>query len=87
MSTNCHAQSVTLTNVNAKSTTWSEDSCSTTSKWHQSVALVWYDCLIRTEMMALTLLLRLDFRPNGNHHHNKGMNSQSSIMMMVPFAL
>ena len=47
------------------------DSCSTVSKWHQSAALVWYDYPIRAEMMALTLLLRLDFRPDSNHHARK----------------
>ncbi|KAL6321871.1 hypothetical protein AAG906_035575 [Vitis piasezkii] len=30
-------------------------------------------------MMALTLLLRLDFRPGGNHHHKKGMNAPSAL--------
>ena len=55
------------------------DSCSITSKWDQLATLVWYDCPIRAEMMALTLLLRLDFRPNGNHHHKKGMNAQSGL--------
>ncbi|KAL6321832.1 hypothetical protein AAG906_035530 [Vitis piasezkii] len=30
-------------------------------------------------MMALTLLLRLDFLPGGNHHHKKGMNAPSKL--------
>lgn len=47
------------------------DSCSTASKWYQSIDFILYDCLIRAEMMALTLLLRLDFCPNDNHHHKK----------------
>lgn len=47
------------------------DSCSTVSKWHQLVDFVWYDCLIRVEMMTLTVLLRLDFHLVDNHHHKK----------------
>ena len=43
------------------------------------MALVWYDCPILAKIMTLTLLLRLDFRPNGNHHHKKGMNAQSEL--------
>ncbi|KAL6321071.1 hypothetical protein AAG906_012062 [Vitis piasezkii] len=30
-------------------------------------------------MMVLTLLLRLDFLPGGNHHHKKGMNAPSAL--------
>ncbi|KAL6313391.1 hypothetical protein AAG906_001103 [Vitis piasezkii] len=30
-------------------------------------------------MMMLTLLLRLDFHPDGNHHHKKGMNAPSTL--------
>ena len=55
------------------------DSCTTTKKWHQFVALAWYDCPVRVEMMALTVLLRLDICPNGNHHRKKGMNAQSTL--------
>lgn len=55
------------------------NSYSTVSKWHQSTDFVWYDLSIRTEMVALTLLLRLDFRRDCNHHHKKGMKAPSTL--------
>ena len=35
------------------------DFCMTTSNWHQSATLAWYDCPIHAKMKALIVLLRL----------------------------
>ena len=55
------------------------DFCTIISKWHQSTALAWYDCLIHIGIMVLTILLRLDFLPNGNHHRKKDKNALSVL--------
>ena len=55
------------------------DSCITANKWHQSTALVWYDCPICAKMMALTTLLRHSIYHDGNHQHKKGINAQSTL--------
>ena len=56
-----------------------QDSWTTTKIWHQSIALAWYDCPVCVEMMALTVLLRLDICLDGNHHRKKCMNAQSTL--------
>ena len=43
------------------------DSCMTTKKWHQSTVFVWHDCLVCTEMMTLTTLLKLSIRHDGDN--------------------
>ena len=55
------------------------DFCMTTNKWHQSTVFVWYDCPICTEMMALTTLLRLSIRHDGDNLYKKSMNAQSTL--------
>ena len=50
-----------------------QDSCTTTNKWHQLAALVWYDCPTRVEMLTLTTLLRLSICHDDYHQHKKGM--------------
>ena len=78
MSISCHTQLVTLTNVNAQST-MVRDFCTTTNKWHQSTALVWYDYLICAKMMTLTTLLRHSIYHDDDHQHKKDINAQSTL--------
>ena len=53
-----------------------QDSYTTAKKWHQSATLVWYDCLVYAEMMALTTLLRLSIHHDGDHQCKAWMHSQ-----------
>ena len=55
------------------------DSYTTANKWHQSTALVWYDCLFHIEMMALTTLLRLSIHHDDDHQCKKYMSAQSTL--------
>ena len=55
------------------------NSCMTAKKWHQSTTLIWYDCLVYTEMMVLNTLLRHSIHYGGDHQRKKGMNAQSTL--------
>lgn len=72
----CYAQPATLTKRKCTFNYIIQNSCSTTSWWHQSTDFVWYDCI---EMMTLTFLLRLDFYLDGNHDHIKSMKASSTL--------
>ena len=55
------------------------DSCITVNKWHQSIALVWYDCPICAKIMTLTTLLRHSICHDSIHQRKEGMNAQSTL--------
>ena len=79
MSISRYLQSAILTTRKCIVNDMVQDSCTTTNKWHQLAALVWYDCPICAKMMVLTTLLSYNIHHDDDHQCKKNMNAQSRL--------